>query len=192
MSSTGPKLNGVPLSTKEEVLTSLRAQLAHFEAELATARRQGTVVEKWIENVGMTILALSNRLDSLQAEAELPIDILILHTFAKSNPRLPKPPAQPNQNPANMAFHPQPNQPNPNPANWPFVPQPNQGNPNPDPANPAFALQPNQRNPNQNPANTGFVPQPDQGNLNPGVNRTQKTQKPTWSPYEGGPNKDRA
>lgn len=98
-------LNGIPLSSKEEVLSSLKGQLARFEVELTRARKQGTAIEEWIAHLGMTIAELSNRLDSLQADAELPIDILILHTFAKSNPNLPNSPTYPYFNPGHTNFN---------------------------------------------------------------------------------------
>lgn len=118
MASTAPLNLGersLGLSTKEEVIATLRAQLQAFHTVWENSRREPGL-DGFTQGVGMYILQLTTRLEDLEAMDQLPIDILILHTFAKQHPALqprtveaPNPPLpplmQPNRDVENAHHH---------------------------------------------------------------------------------------
>jgi hypothetical protein len=75
------------LSTKDEVISTLKGQLQAFHTVWKNSRDERGP-DDFTQGVGMYIIQLTSRLEDLEAMDHLPIDILILHTFAKQHPAL--------------------------------------------------------------------------------------------------------
>jgi hypothetical protein len=86
---------GLPLSSTDEVLTFLKAQLAHYEALLAQSKahrahlaRIGNDTQDRVTVLENTVTELSIRLSRLEMEGLVPFETRMLHTLAKTNPSM--------------------------------------------------------------------------------------------------------